>query len=90
MKKEKQNRIEAIQNLIASIAVMTLNLDLEMSAAIMATTSEKFGEEYTARIMEEILQVLNEGTAPEKDILNHAAALAFIRPQPINWKPTIH
>lgn len=90
MKNKKTDRNDAIQNLVASIAVMTWSMDLEMSAAILKGTAEQYGEEFTGNLMEEILEVLNGEAAPKKDLLNNVAALAFIRPVPFNWSPTIH
>jgi hypothetical protein len=90
MKDKELNRSEAIQNLIASIAVMTWSMDLEMSAAILSDTSDRFGDFEVAKLMEEILQVLNGGATTNKDLIKHAAALTFVRPMPLNWSTTIH
>ena len=90
MKNKKTDRNEVIQNLVASIAVMTWNMDLEMSAAILKGTAEQYGEEFTGRLMEEILEVLNGDAAPQKDLLNTVAKLGFICPKPFHWSPTIH
>ena len=90
MKNENENRLEIIQNLIASIAVVTWNLDLQMSAAILEDTKNKFGEQITGDIMVEVLDALEHRPNSTKDIINCAAALAFVQPKPLNWSPTIH
>lgn len=86
----KEDRKEIIGNLVASIFVVTVDLDMEMSAAIMKATSQKFGDEETAKCMTEILDVLNGKPSDDQDLINWTAALAFAKPQPADRVRTIH
>ena len=85
--RENNDRLEALQNLVASVAVLTWSDDLEMSTAILRDTSEKFGEALVGKLMSELLPALHgEPAAP--DILSNAAMLAFARPLPLKWSMT--
>jgi hypothetical protein len=55
----KEERQEALQNLVCSVAVLTWSMDLEMSSAILKETSEKYGEDLVAKLMNELLPALN-------------------------------
>jgi len=83
----KDERKEALQNLVASVAVLTWSMDLEMSAAILQDTSEKFGEDLVALLMSELLPALH-GEPAAQDVLSNAAMLAFARPLPQKWSLT--
>ena len=66
-----------------------------MSHAIMDTTAKKFGLSHTEEIMSEVanmLSVLQFGGNfdIDKDLINYGAALAFVRPLPLNWSSTIN
>jgi len=88
---ENTKRVEVIQNLIASIAVLTWSLDLEMSAAILDATAKKFGDKYTGDLMNEVALALNgAGGNTEKDLCTAVAALTFVGPLPSTWSETIH
>ena len=45
----REERKEIIMNLVASIFVVTTDLDLDMSQAILKSTSDKFGEDIVAK-----------------------------------------
>ena len=83
----KEDRQEALQNLVASVAVLTWTMDLEMSAAILEATSIKFGEDLVAKLMNELLPALH-GEPASQDVLSNAAMLAFARPLPQKWSMT--
>ncbi len=83
----KEERQEALQNLVASVAVLTWTMDLDMSSAILQATSEKFGEDLVALLMSELLPALH-GEPAAQDVLSTAAMLAFASPLPLKWSLT--
>jgi hypothetical protein len=83
----KEERQEALQNLVCSVAVLTWSMDLEMSSAILKETSEKYGEDLVAKLMNELLPALN-GEPASPDVLSTAAMLAFARPLSDKWSMT--
>lgn len=86
----REERKEIIMNLVASIFVVTTDLDLDMSQAILKSTSDKFGEDIVAKCMTEILDVLNGEPSDDQDLLNWTAVLGFAIPQPQDRVKTIH
>ena len=86
MRKNK-NRQEALENLVASVAVLTWSMDMEMSSAILHETSEKYGDDLVGKLMTELLPALN-GEPASPDVLSTAAMLAFARPLPHKWSMT--
>ena len=85
--RENNNRQEALQNLVASVAVLTWSDDIEMSSAILEDTTIKFGEDLVAKLMNELLPALH-GEPALPDVLSTAAMLAFARPLPHKWSLT--
>ena len=83
----KNDRQEALQNLVASVAVLSWSMDLEMSAAILHETAVKFGDDLVGKLMSELLPALN-GEPASPDVLSIAAMLAFARPLPHKWSMT--
>jgi len=82
-------RTEVLQNLVASVAVLTWTQDLEMSCAIMDSTAEKYGKNYVNDLMLELMPVLSGDTSgASKDVFLTVAMLALIRPLPNNWSQT--
>jgi hypothetical protein len=83
----KEDRQEALQNLVASVAVLTWSMDLEMSSAILHETAQKYGEDLVGKLMSELLPALN-GEPASPDVLSTAAMLAFARPLSQKWSMT--
>ena len=83
----KKDRQEALENLVASVAVLTWSMDMEMSSAILQETSEKYGDDLVGKLMSELLPALN-GEPASPDVLSTAAMLAFARPLPHKWSMT--
>ena len=83
----KKNRQEALENLVASVAILTWSMDMEMSSAILHDTSEKYGDELVEKLMNELLPALS-GEPASPDVLSIAAMLAFARPLPHKWSMT--
>ena len=83
----KEDRQEALQNLVASVAVLTWSMDLEMSSAILQDTTAKYGDELVEKLMNELLPALH-GEPASPDVLSNAAMLAFARPLPLKWSLT--
>ena len=85
--RENNKRQEALQNLVASVAVLTWSDDFEMSTAILAETSKKYGDDLVATLMNQLLPALH-GEPASPDVLSTAAMLAFARPLPHKWSMT--
>ena len=82
-------RTEVLQNLVASVAVLTWTQDVQMSVAIMDSTTEKYGKNFVNDLMSELLPVLGGDTfGASKDVFLTVAMLALIRPLPNNWSQT--
>ncbi len=87
MRENKNDRQEALENLVCSVAVLTWSMDMEMSSAILLETAEKYGEDLVTKLMKELLPALN-GEPASPDVLSTAAMLAFARPLSHKWSMT--
>jgi len=83
----KKERKIALENLVASVAVLTWSDDIEMSSAILQETTEKYGDALVGKLMSELLPALH-GEPASPDVLTIAAMLAFARPLPHKWSMT--
>ena len=68
MRENKNDRQEALENLVCSVAVLTWSMDMEMSSAILHETAEKYGEDLVTKLMKELLPALN-GEPASPDVL---------------------
>ena len=86
---ENSGRQEALQNLVASVAVLTWTQDLEMSTAIVDETAQRYGEDFTNDLLLELMPVLSgDVSGAARDVFLIAGMLAMIRPLPFNWSQT--
>jgi len=86
---ENSGRTEALQNLVASVAVIIWSQDLEMSVAIVDETAQRYGEDFTNDLLLELMPVLSgDVSGAARDVFLTAAMGWALRPLPHNWSQT--